>query len=299
MDTAARRNLIIGAALCAGGVALTSTVPVISRYAMHNRGLDSSMFLAIWLITAGILSAVFRGRRARETPVSLGRHGRLLLGVAALHVVTAAAGFTSIHWVTAPAFAFIFSITVPLTFVLGWLVQGEKVGRWQVAGLAFAAVGTVLFVWRREAAQVQWIGVVLVIICAASTSVMDLVVKRKPADLPLWAVVSSRASGAGCLALILATGIRPVPWPEPDLLMLLLIGAVMGPFLGYLFIFKSYQYLPLTVAAVMRSLTPVVSTAYAMIVLSEALQWSQLPGAALIIAGAAVAPMRGRRNKET
>jgi len=282
---------IIGTLLCMFGIALSGAIPVFGRGLIDKGGVDAMLFTAVWLSWAMLISGVARPKGTIVGPPRVRPHWRFLLIIGVLHIGVGLVGFLSMQFVTAPTYAFIFTLAHPLAFAMGWLVQREHLHWPQVVGIVAAMAGLAIFLGTDEPGVFHLLGVALATISAVCAALTDLAVKRKPVDLPLWAIISSRAGLPGLIALayILATYRQPLP--DPTLFSLMIVGATVGPFLGYLLLFWSLHYLPLTVMSVMRSLTPVIATFYAWLFIGERIAWTQLPGAALIIVGVAIAPL--------
>jgi drug/metabolite transporter (DMT)-like permease len=221
---------------------------------------------------------------------------RFLLLIGLLHMGVGMVGFLSMQYVTAPTYAFIFTLAHPLAFAMGWLIERERLHWQQVVGLIAAMVGLVIYLGTDTPGTFHLLGVAMAVISAVCAALTDLVVKRKPADLPLWAIISSRAGMPGLIALAYVAVTYRQPLPDAYLLGLIVLGATIGPFLGYLMLFWSLHYLPLTVMSVLRAMTPVLAAFYAWLIIGERIAMSQVPGAALIIAGVAIAPLTGKRS---
>jgi drug/metabolite transporter (DMT)-like permease len=289
---------IIGTLLCLLGIALTGAIPVFGRGLMNKGGVDAMLFTAVWLTWAMTISAITRPRGTIVGPPRVRVHWRFLVIIGVLHVGVGLVGFLSMQYVTAPTYAFIFTLAHPLAFAMGWLIQREQLHWPQVAGLLGATVGLVIFLATDNPGVFHPLGVALATVSAVCAALTDLAVKRKPADLPLWAIISSRAGLPGLLALIYTLATYRQPLPSAGAFGLIIAGATVGPFLGYLMLFWSLHYLPLTVMSVMRALTPVLATFYAWLIIGESIAWTQLPGAALIIVGVAIAPLSPDRVGE-
>lgn len=289
---------IIGTLLCLLGVALTGAIPVFGRGLIDKGGVNAMLFTAAWLTWAMAISAVVRPEGTIVGPPRVRPHIRFLLLIGGLHVGVGLVGFLSMQYVTAPTYAFIFTLAHPLAFAMGWLIQREHLHWPQVVGLFAAMTGLVIFLGADEPGVFHLLGVTLAAVSAVCAALTDLTVKRKPADLPLWAIISSRAGLPGLITLAYVLASYRQPLPDARLFGLIFVGATVGPFLGYLLLFWSLHYLPLTVMSVMRSLTPVIATFYAWLVIGESIAWTQLPGAALIIIGVAIAPLAGRPQKD-
>lgn len=299
------RHRVGGLLWCLTGLCLMATIPTFARYGVHHRGVAPLAFMGVWLCTAAVLPAVLGLATDRRSLKSIGRHKRLLALIGMLHLGTASCAFVGLQYVSAPLFAFISAMAAPGAFALGIAIGGERPTAFEVAGLMAAVAGLALFVSQAATGGAdalgarEALGIGLIFASASFNAVVELVVKRKPPALPEWSIMCARNGLPGLLALAVVLSLHPQTLPDPSVVRWMVVGATLGPFLGWYCYFRSLRRLPLTVASVLRPLAPVLATLIAAITLGESLRRSQAPGAVLVVLGVALVSWHNAAARRT
>jgi drug/metabolite transporter (DMT)-like permease len=290
-NPSSKQAVVVGIALSMAGVACTAAIMPMARYAVHFRGLHPLMFTGIWLLSATAWSILIGRTAPGEGPLDLRKQWRVLLTAGLLHLFVSAAMFTGIKYVSAPIFAFLYSMSIPAAALMGWIVLRETARLPLVLGLGAAMAGLAFLLAGGQELSGPWIGVVLALSSAVVSAGLDLLVKRTSPGFPIWAIIGARAFVPGICLFLWSWIIVGEEFPDLPLTVFLLGGALIGPALGYYLLFRSLRYLPLAVAATLRALAPILTTLYAAIALGEMISSLQVCGGALIVVGAALAPV--------
>jgi drug/metabolite transporter (DMT)-like permease len=194
---------------------------------------------AIGATCLGVLYALGRGRPGP-------RHGRQLRAVILCGLLSGVAyglvyaGEQSISGATAAVLYGTFPICTAILATLGGV---EKVTRRALVGslVALAGIG-IIFADRFQVSRAQGVGVLLVLVSVAISSLYTTILKREASDVnPLATTGVFLATSAVALGLFAAcVDRRPPPWPPPvgptiALLYLAIIGSVV--------VFAAYFYL--------------------------------------------------------
>ena len=275
--------IIYGAAYPATAVAIRSFSP------LAVAGLSCTLALAIvvGLAIAGVLPApsvdsLTRPRLIRLVTLSLLGGILFIVGV---NIAVAIAGPTITGFV-APLYAVFGTLfAVPLL--------GERIHPATVAAFVLAFAGTALLAGAVPAGAPG--GVVLALVAAAMFGLYVVLARRwgAPYRLDGTLVTIANLIGRGPILLAAAFLIDPgkvVPaTPDPAAIVALLTIAVGSSASGNLLLMASVRRIPATRTSGALLLTPVASAVIAAIVLGDRLTTAGLVGAALILAGMALA----------
>jgi drug/metabolite transporter (DMT)-like permease len=169
--------------------------------------------------------------------------------------------------------------------VAAGLLRGEQPGLPAYAGMALTIGGLVLISWARRGKHdhVAKEAVLLAVLTAVCWGFLLLAFGTSGRGSPYWAVFDTRVASAGVLALyVLATG-RGLPLKGQNLPALIAVGALLTVANVLFTVATGLGYL--SVVAILGSLSPVVVTAYAQILLGERLTARQWAGFATVFAG--------------
>lgn len=169
--------------------------------------------------------------------------------------------------------------------VAAGILLGERPGLHADAGMVLAVGGVVLISRARRGTggRDAKTAVILAVLTAVCWGFMLLVYGTNGRESPSWAVFDTRVTSAVVLAIyVLATG-RRLPLKGQNLPVLAAIGLLLTA-ANFLFIVAAgYGYL--SVVGILGSLSPVVVTAYAQVLLHERLTLRQWAGFAAVFAG--------------
>lgn len=191
-----------------------------------------------------------------------------------------------------PAVAVVLIYTFPAFATIGaWLLWHERPTQWAIAGLVFAFIGCGLVVqaYRPEMLALNWLG----ILCGIATGVLQagfsLFSQRALHRHHPWTTLAWTMT-FGTLALLLtqqpttifAVGHDAWPWL---VLMALAIGPTLG---GYVLYILALRKLPAGVAGTIVTLEAPFAAVLGALLLRQWLDWIQLLGLLLVLAGAAL-----------
>lgn len=183
---------------------------------------------------------------------------------------------------------------VPLFTALGaWLVHGERIGRWRLAGLGLVLLGIALFAagTGRVDAGV-WRGDLLFVLAAALWAAYTLVFRRS--GLGAWqGTALVNAWSALLLVPLLVLGGAPRLWSAPaaDVAVQVAGQGVLAGLLGLATFLAAVNRLGASRAALSAALVPLLTTLGAAWLLAEPLTAAVLLSVGLVMAGVALAAL--------
>lgn len=184
--------------------------------------------------------------------------------------------------------------SAPFTVLLGWLLIGEKLSRWQVAGIGLAVVGMCAIAWQR-AEHATLLPVLLTVLGALSWAVGNLCLRKaepsNPLHLTLWMSV---VPPVPMLALSLvfegpAAGWQSLATIDDATAWLAVAGlaytAILGTAVGAGIWSTLMRRNPASTVAPFSLLVPVVGLTLAFVVLDERPTPIEIAASAVVVAG--------------
>jgi drug/metabolite transporter (DMT)-like permease len=169
--------------------------------------------------------------------------------------------------------------------VAAGIVMGERPGLQAYTGMVLTVGGVVLISWARRGKRdhVARTAVILAVLTAVCWGFMLLIYGTTGKENPMWAVFDTRVTSAVVLvAYVLLTG-RGLSLKGENVPVLAAIGLLLAA-ANVLFIVAAGQGY-LSVTSILGSLSPVVVTAYAQLLLRERLAPRQWAGFVAVFAG--------------
>lgn len=189
----------------------------------------------------------------------------------------------------------------PFVILLAAAFLGERLGPWQLGGVALVLLGIALVTWTRSEtaadARQLWGGVALGVFSVFLMAVGVVIAKPmlEQHDF-VWVVTLRILAGAGGLLLVATLrhqwaslladyrGVRH--WPQ------VIIGAVMGTYVSMMLWLAGYKYTQASIAAVLNELAAVFILILAVLFLRERVRPRQVLGIALALAGVVMVVQR-------
>jgi drug/metabolite transporter (DMT)-like permease len=240
-----------------------------------------------------------QGIRWRECQVGMWLGGLLFLGFA-----TQTLGLQR----TTPARAgFITGLNVALVPLFGLLV-GQRPAPRALLGVMVAIMGLAVLTWGcalswlgctlAAATTTQWLGDLLVLLCAVAFALHIVAVSRWATTLPVatvntWQLIAA-ASLAGSTAFALE---RPIPTPSPGVVGAALFLGIIATALVFALQLRVQRYTTATHTALIFALEPVFAAVFAWVWIGEALTGAVLLGGAIMLFGVVLAELPPLRRR--
>lgn len=179
----------------------------------------------------------------------------------------------------------------PLVMLFGWLGLGDRVGRWQVAGVALSLVGVLAVVTRGRPWDLLHLGLNpgdgLILVGVVFYAIYSLVLRRRPQVHALSLLFATFAIALVLLAPLylieIAAGRRIVVSPES--LAGIAYVAVFPSFLSYLFYNRGVELSGAARASQYLHVQPLFGAVLAVLLLGESFRLHHAAGLVLILAG--------------
>ncbi|GAA4028678.1 DMT family transporter [Actimicrobium antarcticum] len=266
---------------------------ILCRIALKQSGIDPATFTVI-RITAGALMLwlIVRLRRTTATSGSAVTSTGNWRSALALFVYAAGFSFAYISLSAATGALLLFG-AVQATMISYGLWSGERIGRWQVAGLTLACIGIVFLLLPGLSAPP--LAGALLMVCAGIA----------------WGVYSLRARGAGDPLLVTAGNfMRAVPLAlvfgltmlshssaDPTGVAYAIISGAVASGLGYAIWYTALRGLTASTAATVQLSVPVLATVGGMLFLGEPITQRFVLASVAILGGLALFVLNARRRR--
>ena len=279
---ASRPTQLKGALLVLASAACISVTFVASKQALQV--LSPMAFTPIWFGVASLWGIGFYLlRNGPSLPAGLRVSTRPILLLGILNSVANLLLFTAISLGDPTVVAFFSRSETIYSVFLGALVLGERMYRYQWAGVVTAIAGTGLMTFR--AGTVAWLMLIILLISTFFLSLSKLVAKKSIAVVePLVLSIARTLLMSLILGLIgLAAG--HLAWPSSKAWLWIIGGSFFGPFLSYVLFYQGLRYLDLTKSAVIRATQPLFVAVYSLILFDAFITGQQFVGGMMMLAG--------------
>ena len=197
-----------------------------------------------------------------------------------------------------PRLTLLLTTLVPVaTVVAAVVLLGERIGGWAWLGLALALAGVAYVLWERSPQQhrrqrfvsgLSW-GAAFILVEAAAILLTKVGVVELPAlDATLIRQAAALMGLAVWLAITRSFVRTMAPLNDRRLLVILVVGAVVGAFLGTWLSVLGLKYTYAAVAATLNATSPLFVLPMAVLVLKESVSARAVVGAVVAVGGVAV-----------
>jgi drug/metabolite transporter (DMT)-like permease len=266
------------AALTAAALVGFAANSLLTRGALAASRIDPASFLAVRLASgAAVLFLLSRSHTTRVSADDPANHW-----TAALALTGYAVAFTFAYArIGAGVGALALFGAVQTTMIVAGLRAGERPGRHDVAGLTIAVIG-LLTLTVPGASAPSLTGVALMAIAGACWGVYSL--RGRRSRDPLVGTAHNFMRAVPIAAVVLALQWAHVFVTPMGLLLAVISGAITSG-LGYALWYAVLPQLTAWRAAVVQLLTPVLTTAAAVVMLGESMSWRLVIAGGLIVGG--------------
>ena len=193
----------------------------------------------------------------------------------------------------------IFSLSPPLTALLGWVVLGEELTGWNWLGMAVTLGGVAWVVAERkiQASVATWRvspwGVMLAAGGAVGQAVALVLIKRVPGHYDVVAATQIRVTAAVAAFAILFAAVAWYPRVFRGLrngraMGLMSLGAFVGPFVGVSLLVLALRHRPSGVISTFVATVPVLILPFMVVLYKERISLRAAAGACVAVGGVAL-----------
>jgi len=260
-----------------------------------NAGLPPLLFAGVRFLIAGLITLAWLRLRGTPMPASRRAYGHMVL-VGLTNIAIAFAGLFWAEQYLPSSLAAICTASAPVLTALMVRRSGERISRWQLAGLAGGLAGVMLALapgLRAEGSSVSLLGVGTILLGETGVAWGTVHARRVMASgVPpvLFAAWQMLFGGLMLLAasLLFETGryaeIVPSPAAVGALLYLAIPGSVIARSLLFWLVDRTGPLFPST----WTYISPILATLAGALVLAEPIGWQTLVGLFLVLSAAAM-----------
>jgi len=277
-----RTSRFKGLVLAIGGVLLISANFVTVKYVLGEY--NPFTFLPLWFIVASLASTVWLMVSRPPWRAQLQRNLGPLLGIGLANGVAAALVFSGLSYLDPSVTAFLARSGALYSIILGYTVLGERFSRRCLVGMVLILAGVGVITYSSGAAQL--LGIVLVLVGYVFSSLNYLFGKQVTKSTNPVVLIWARSAGSLVVAIVIAaaSGRFELHLSVPHLTVLV-VGAIIGPFMGQMLCFYSMRYIGLSELEIMRATSPLIVLAYSLVFLGMLPPLRQGIGGAVVVIG--------------
>lgn len=189
--------------------------------------------------------------------------------------------------------SFFTRLEVVFTVLVGMLLFKERLNRLELLGVTTTIFGALIMTYR--AGEIIVFAFVLGLIVALLTSISTLLAKVAVQYLEPAVLVAVSRLLACLLALLYAITLGVLQLPSSTSLLIIIIGALFGPFLGFMLLYKALSLSEVSRVSALRTSFPFFVALYSFLLFRTIPSPHQMLGGGIIVAGLLVL-ISGRRS---
>ena len=194
----------------------------------------------------------------------------------------------------------IFSLAPPFSALLGWLMLGEQLTRWNWIGMATTLAGILWVVLESPDPEnvegvprpkMTWRGGLYALLATVAQALATVLSKIGVRDLasPFAATEIRLLAGLLCFLVLIGVLGRQAQvfraFRDRRALVIMTLGAVTGPFIGVTLLMFAIKIIPVGLAQTFVSLSPVMIIPASAVVFKERVSWRAVGGALIAVLG--------------
>ena len=271
-------------------LALAASFLISTNYITGKFGVDGfgpEVFGLVWMTAASCYSLLIILATGRISQLKLPPRTRRLVALVGLFTGLQMYLFWSgLELLNPPFAAFLGRFEPALTILLATLFLRERIGSKEVGAVVLMVVGGCLSTL--ENWDIVGAGTVLTLLACLTMSIQFLIGKAAVGKIHPSILVFYRASIASVLLAVWAFAFgEPNFRVGTEVWAATLLGALLGPCVGYHLVFHSYRYWGVSRSAMLMTLQPLFAMPLALLFLEgQSVTGQQLAGGLIIMAGA-------------
>jgi len=277
-----RASRLKGLALAIAGVLFVAANFVTVKYVLSEYNLFT--FLPLWFLAAALASTVWLVAIRPPWRAQLQRNLWPLVVAGLASGVGTALVFGGLSYLDPSVTAFLGRSGTLYSLILGYVALGERFGRRSGAGMVLILAGVGVITYSSSAAEL--VGIVLVLVGCVFISFSYLFGKQVTKSTHPLVLIWMRSTLSFAIAIVIAavSGRFELHLSVPHLSVLVL-GALLGPFLGQMLCFYSMRYIGLSELEIMRATQPLIVLIYSLVFLGMLPALHQGIGGVVVVMG--------------
>jgi len=277
-----RASRLKGLALAIAGVLFVAANFVTVKYVLSEYNFFT--FLPLWFMVASLASTICGVAARPPWRDQLRRNLWPLVVMGLANGVGSALVFGGLSYLDPSVTAFLGRSGALYSIILGYTVLGERFGCRSGGGMVLVLAGVSVITYSSSAAEL--VGVVLVLVGCVFVSFNYLFGKQVTKSTHPLVLIWMRSALSLAVAIVVAavSGRFELHLSVPHLSVLVL-GALLGPFMGQMLSFYSMRYIGLSELEIMRATQPLIVLLYSLIFLGMLPTLRQGLGGLVVIIG--------------
>ncbi len=274
--------------------AMTAAVaPVVTRQVLGT--LNPETFSILWSLCSFIIASTYtlsNGGVKRFRPL-----GRCWIYVLAIGVLTAAAVLTfskAISLADPSLVSFFTRLEAVFTVLLGLLLFKERLGRLALLGTTATISGALIMI--HGAGDVVVVAFILGLITALCVSIQTVLAKIALQYLEPPVLVAASRLVACWLTFLYTMAFGLLQSPASTTLLVTIVGALFGPFVGIWFLYKALAVAEVSRVATLRASFPFFVTLYSALLFGTIPTLRQMVGGGIVVVGVTLTLFGGQRS---
>lgn len=264
--------------------ALTGSFQVISKLLLQQA--NQATVMTIWFMLGSIFQPLIGIAIHKQRFFSLVRENLrsgLLLGFA--NLFTAGFFFTSVNIIGPGATVFFAKLDIIFILLLGYFFMKESLTKRELAGVAVAILGSLIF-----ASSSATLGVLSLLGVGAAfmNAIHTLLARHFTQSVPITVLQTFRAVVTFGVLLPFALFSNQLTQPSSEFLLLATLGVLLGPVAGIALFYASVKELRASIVSLIRNLEPFIVTIYIYFIFDTVPTIIELIGGAVIVLGVTI-----------
>jgi drug/metabolite transporter (DMT)-like permease len=188
------------------------------------------------------------------------------------------------------------SETVYSVLLGAWLL-GERMYRYQWAGVAIAIAGAGVMTF--QAGAVAWLVLLTLLVSTLFLSSSRLIAKKNVATVEPLILSTARTILMSLILGLVSLIAGELAWPSSTAWLWIIGGSFFGPFLSYVLFYQGLLYLDLAKGAVIRATQPLFVAVYSLILFGTFITGQQFLGGMMMIGGVVLMLWQRQKNNKT
>ncbi len=221
-------------ALCSAATIATSFV--ISKAVLKT--INPESFSVYWYTAASVYALIY-GRVSGNPPrrTTLRQYWKPLLSIGFVNTLSMMFFYNAIQMTNPAIISFLGRLSTLFTVLLGIIVLGERLGRREWVGAAVILAGALLITYHADEVMLK---VFFMSMCSSFLySCTIIIAKQAVAAISPLTLTLARSSGTASTILILALITGRLQFPSPGMLVIIIVGALGGPFISHLLLYRA------------------------------------------------------------
>jgi len=270
----------------------TAVAPIATKQALETVNLET--FSVLWSLSAFIVASTYAlGKRGSNTFRMFRQYWPFVLAIGVLTAAIVLIDSMAVRLVDPTLVSFFTRFEVVFTVLLGMLLFKERLNRLELLGVTTTISGALIMSYR--AGEIVFFAFVLGLINSLFVSIRTLLGKVAVQYLEPAVLVAVSRLIACLFTLLYAIAFGVLQLPSSTNLLIIIIGAFSGPFLGFMLLYKALSLSEVSRVSVFRTSFPFFVALYSLLLFHTIPSPRQMLGGGIVVAGILVL-ISGRRS---